>query len=343
MLFPDFDITKTIHDYDYTSRAKANLQRLTSCSDLSGMDEAGIRSYLTSQMELVSFGDYLKRYIYTHTDMSLPFRKVPPAVYEEIILESFRERGVPFSLEKTTRKPSQTISKWLEQSSVRRETVLLLGFGLGMQASEVSTFLTKVIKDEDFILADPFERVCHDCLQKGLPWAEVSIRINELRGGLSNEVGSATQREWEVLLALAKAGLGDDLQSAGLSDTAIERSLYSALPIDGSGNVHAAGRILRSYLAPVRLSRQRMSLIRQGKARVSRYDILSLNFLICAMETGLSQEERLQKFIESANESLSRCRMAELYPVNPFEAVLLLCMETEDPLDTYETLWEEKE
>mgnify|MGYP007069636268 FL=1 len=42
-------------------------------------------------MELVSFGDHLKRYIYERAELEEPFSEVPQEVYKEIVVDSFKE------------------------------------------------------------------------------------------------------------------------------------------------------------------------------------------------------------------------------------------------------------
>ena len=45
---------------------------------------------LYKEMELVSFGDYLKRYVYERAELEEPFSQVPQEVYREIVVESSR-------------------------------------------------------------------------------------------------------------------------------------------------------------------------------------------------------------------------------------------------------------
>ena len=46
-------------------------------------------------MELVSFGDHLKRYIYERAELEEPFSEVPQEVYKEIVVDSFKETYTP--------------------------------------------------------------------------------------------------------------------------------------------------------------------------------------------------------------------------------------------------------
>ena len=82
--------------------------------------------------KLVSFGDFLKRYIYMNPGFDEPFETVDIKEYQSIIVHCFRENGTPMSFTGTSSKPSVLAKNWLTQSSVSRNVVLLLGFGLAM-------------------------------------------------------------------------------------------------------------------------------------------------------------------------------------------------------------------
>ena len=40
------------------------------------------------------------------------------------------------------------------------------------------------------------------------------------------------------------------------------------------------------------------------------------------------------------NHILKECSFGEIYPVNPYECFLLMCLLTEEPLSTYADVWE---
>lgn len=164
-LFGQFDVTKTIRDFEYTRKAGKNLQKLYESENFDDCDSEEIFRYLSNQMEVVSFGNYLKRYIYERAGLSeaYPFKDVPEREYQEIITDSFRETQTPVSTTPTTKKVSAAAKSWLNAESVRRETVILLGFGLRMSLGDVSEFLTKVIKERDFDLESPTEAIYFHC------------------------------------------------------------------------------------------------------------------------------------------------------------------------------------
>lgn len=89
------------------------------------------------------------------------------------------------------------------------------------------------------------------------------------------------------------------------------------------------------------MSRQRLQSIYNKKHGVERFDIITLTFLIYSeYDDRLSTEERFNKFVNKTNELLVKCHMQELYAVNPYEAFVLMCMLTEEPLSSYTEVWE---
>lgn len=46
------------------------------------------------------------------------------------------------------------------------------------------------------------------------------------------------------------------------------------------------------------------------------------------------------QYIEKINEILKKCGMIGIYPVNPYESFVLMCLLSEDPLNVYTEIWE---
>ena len=139
----DLDFEQTVafdkvQDYEFTRRAAQRFRQVVSLDSFEDEDADVIFHYLYKEMELVSFGDHLKRYIYERAELEEPFSEVPQEVYRDIILDSFKETFTPKSMNPTTTKLSALVNNWLNQASVKRETVFLLGFGLRMTAEDVS-------------------------------------------------------------------------------------------------------------------------------------------------------------------------------------------------------------
>jgi hypothetical protein len=55
----------------------------------------------------------------------------------------------------TSTKLTSLVNNWLSQASVKRDTVFILGFGLRMSTEDVSGFLTKVLREQDFDFHNP--------------------------------------------------------------------------------------------------------------------------------------------------------------------------------------------
>ena len=177
-LFTQHDFTRTIRDFDYTRKAGRNLQKLYESENFDDCDSQEIFDYLYRQMDIVSFGDYLKRYIYERAGIEQPFREVPDKEYIEIIVDSFRESQTPVSTTPTTRKMSAAARSWLSAGTVRRESVFLLGFGLRMTLGDVSEFLTKVIRERDFDLESPVEAIYFYCFWNEKKYLEAKELID---------------------------------------------------------------------------------------------------------------------------------------------------------------------
>ena len=56
---------------------------------------------MRTEIRAIPFGDYLKRYIYVNSSLSGHFREVPVKEYRQILMDTFRENGVPATIEKS--------------------------------------------------------------------------------------------------------------------------------------------------------------------------------------------------------------------------------------------------
>lgn len=166
-LWQDLDfqraVENTVRDFDFTRRAYQDFCHVVHLSEFEDQDAKVIFQYLYREMGMVSFGDYLKRYLYERSMLAQPFYQVPLEEYKNIIIESFERTGTPKSMRPTSAKLRTLATNWLTQASVKRETIFLLGFGLGMEASEVKEFLLKVQRESDFDLTKPEEVIYWHC------------------------------------------------------------------------------------------------------------------------------------------------------------------------------------
>ena len=103
------DFESTVRDFEFTRKAQNQILRVVESDDFADMDSEAIFRYLYKTMEIVSFKDYLKRYIYERAGLREPFRAVPDDVFGEIIAYSFEENAAPHSFEPSSTKWSVTI------------------------------------------------------------------------------------------------------------------------------------------------------------------------------------------------------------------------------------------
>ena len=389
----DFDLDKSVRDYEYTRRAAVQMNRIIDSGDFEEMDADMIFDYLVNRMEIVWFPDYLKRYIYEKLEMDVPFRDVALPEYQEIISGAFTDNSAPYSLTPTTTKKTAMIKLWLTQPGTKRSVIFTLGFGLRMTAEEVSEFLTKVLKEEDFDFEDPSETVFWYAFKNDLPYAEAARLLKAYE---AMPAGPLSSKKWEAMraapeiyllseqnllqyLAMLKAkGTMVEKESASFSEfmalyekcceiisgiynddsfiegksrnwtpdmikpADLEKALCSGMPVNGKHNLESmAASRLGKLFRNKRMSRQRISGILSRKHPVERFDLITLLFFIYAHTVEPDwPAERYLRYIDGINEILARCHMQGIYPANPYEAFVLMCIVTECPLDVYAEVWE---
>ena len=173
----DFEQTvafDSVKDFEFTRKAAQRFRQVVSLDGFEDEDADVIFHYLYKEMELVSFGDHLKRYIYERAGLEEPYNEVTQDIYRDIVIESFHETCTPKSMNPTSTKLTSLVNNWLTQASVKRETVFLLGFGLRMSSEDVSDFLTRVLREQDFDFHNPGEVIYWYCytMQVGYHKAE---------------------------------------------------------------------------------------------------------------------------------------------------------------------------
>ncbi|MDO5326531.1 MAG: hypothetical protein Q4G00_07380 [Clostridia bacterium] len=154
--------------YNFTSLAWDQLYNAVDHEYFQEKDADLIYEALEKSLHPVPFGDYLRRYIYKKCNMTVAsFRDVPLKDYQAIIIDAFHENGVPASFTPTTAKLSALSKNWLTQQTVKRQVVLLLGFGLKMSVEDVNDFLYKALNEPTLNLQTPFEIICLYCYEHG--------------------------------------------------------------------------------------------------------------------------------------------------------------------------------
>ena len=360
------------------------MNRILDSEAFENMDAKEIFRYLSEEMSIVVFSDFLKRYLYELAEIDEPFGSIPDEVYIDIIRESFKENHMAFSFEPTTAKPTAIIKRWLRQSATTRDTVFLLGFGLRMVDTDVDDFLQRVLLEESFDFENYRECIFWHCYHNDLAYAkakELMQKYDEMSedGELNNSLWGFMKSnpkmylpgEEQLLLYLEQLKIynksGDksrvaeaefhnlyedacrivnnilyDGKNDEITPADVEKVLCSGIPVTESGNMmKMSASILNKQFAQKRMTRQRMGNIISGKIAVERFDLVTLLFLRYAEEVEPDwPAERYMQYIDEINSILNRCGMMDIYPVNPYEAFVLMCILSDDPLGTFSEVWE---
>ena len=80
-----------LRDYDFTEAAWESLYDVVDDSHFHDRDAQLIYTTLKYRMKLLSFGDYLKRYIYLKAELTEPFADIPLKEYQLIIRSAFSD------------------------------------------------------------------------------------------------------------------------------------------------------------------------------------------------------------------------------------------------------------
>lgn len=148
---------------NYTNHVWDEFDSVVERDDFSNRDAAVIYSELLEKMPGLSFGDYLRRYLYQTAEMDGDFETIPLKEYQKTIQACFKDNSVPASFTPTTAKLGALAKNWLTQRTVRRNVVFLLGFGLEMSVAEVNEALTKWLRERKINPKNPFEVICWYC------------------------------------------------------------------------------------------------------------------------------------------------------------------------------------
>ena len=152
---------------NYTEHIWDQFDSIVQRPDFLDRDADYIYAGLLENMQFISFGDYLKRFLYRKTGMTEPFDEVPLSEYQATIRSCFSDFSVPPSFQPTTAKLSMLTKHWLTQHTVKRNVVFLLGFGLNMTVDEVNIALTKWLRERKINPRNAFEVICWYCYAHG--------------------------------------------------------------------------------------------------------------------------------------------------------------------------------
>ena len=209
-------------DLEFTRRVRRSVQNVVRDPYFRDSDYDLIFELLKDGMSIVPFGDYLKRYIYTKSGMSGRLQDIPREEFVEIICAEFADRRTPCSFTPTTKRIRNAARNWLEQQTVSRNVVFLLGFGLGMSPEDVNEFLTKALKEPELNAKDPFEAICWYCYQRGMGY----LAFEELWNRYQNCLAGTALPEEDP-----DSTIRVNRQFSGITDEAGLFAFLSALPI----------------------------------------------------------------------------------------------------------------
>ncbi len=254
--------------FSFTLRGARRLQGMSKALGERATDGGIIYHAMKEDIRFIPFCDYLKRYIYINSNMSGSFRDIPVAEYRRTLMALFRENGVPSSMQDRDIRMTTAATRWLEQRSVGRETVLLLGFGLSMVAGEVNAFLTEALHGHLLDPEDPLEALCLYCYQHRYGWDKLkqlralyalgpdrlAERVREAQPAKRSESGRIIRQDLALLSALLERQ-GDTSMRRRTRECF--RELYEKaghqLQMESSGRLHRRVRAsdLEQVLCPM--------------------------------------------------------------------------------------------
>ncbi len=231
-----------MENFDFTNAAWESLYDTVDDTVFLEQDAELIYQSLKDKLKFVSFGDYLKRYIYLKAELEEPFGEVPLKEYQQIIKISFSDNHTPPSFTQTTAKLSALSKNWLTQQTVKRNIVFLLGFGLNMSVEDVNTFLTKALREPEINPKNPFEVICWYCYKNRYNYLKfqklwnlyndtpnnstnISFVYNEYTIGVRNSMHSIRD-ENDLISHLAKLKTADNVSYMSVTAKECFSNLY---------------------------------------------------------------------------------------------------------------------
>lgn len=157
----------------FTANAWDSFYTAVDNPDFADMDAAMIYKTLLDCIRKLSFGDYLRRYIYFKAGMEEEYDRVTEDTYESILRNAFRDTGTPCSFppSTSTTKVSVLAHNCLSKATVKRDTLLLLGFALRMNEKDVNSLLTKGLGEPVLDVKSPREIICKWCYMHEYPFS----------------------------------------------------------------------------------------------------------------------------------------------------------------------------
>ena len=170
---------------------------------------------------------------------------------------------------------------------------------------------------------------------------QTEIEISRLREKLSHN--DRLYEEQKNALLQKHASRVHQWTKEEITPVSFEEVLFSSVPKDRHDNLlPMKGSSLNEQFRGKRLSRQHIQEILDGNGSINRYDLSTMSFFVLSQDPLYEDRPilRYRAFIDKTNAILEKCGMGELYPSNPYEAFLMMCVLTDYPLGTYADVWE---
>ena len=222
-------------ELDFTDSAWEALYDAVDNKNFCEQDAELIYKSLKLRLRLISFGDYLKRYIYKKAELSGPYGEIPLKEYQLIIKEAFSDNHTPASFTPTTARLSSLSKNWLTQQTVKRNVVFLLGFGLKMSVEDVNMFLTKALREPEINPKSPFEAMCWYCYKNGYNY----LKYEKLKAVYENTTPNSLNME--LLYGEQTIGIRNSMYSIH-NDAALIAHLSKLKTNDNISKINATAR-----------------------------------------------------------------------------------------------------
>lgn len=148
------------------------------------------------------------------------------------------------------------------------------------------------------------------------------------------------ERDEEQFMEAEYIALKEKTANKEVRSADIEKALYSAVPLVSGNLKNITYSVLGKSFARHRLTRQRISRLLSGKAAVSRFDLITINFLLVAKKEQTNPILRYKNYVATTDDVLKKCFMGPLNLSNLYEAFILACLLTEDPICSFSDVWE---
>lgn len=158
-----------------------------------------------------------------------------------------------------------------------------------------------------------------------------------------SKLSRTAKKEFDDLYNKVKRIVGEDKNVSTNEVTAfdVESYIYSGVPKTADGNLLKESMSdLEDIFVGKRLNRQRIGQLVDGKIEVTRFDLITLAFVVHANENPDSPQKRYYDFCVDVNCILQECSMQGLIIQNPYENFVMCCLLTSDPMCIYWDIWE---